>query len=76
MMAARSRLRSALRRLAAVLITTNGVPLTAWAQARPSTVLFKPRGTKNRYVEMAVTIGGVISAHRMSALNSALAGMT
>ena len=48
MTAARSRLMSALRRLAAVLMTTNGMPLTACAKASPATVLTNPSGTKNR----------------------------
>ena len=42
MIAARSRLRSALRRLAAVLMTTNGMPLTACAQASPTIELTRP----------------------------------
>ena len=58
------------------LITTNGNPLTAWAPASQNTELTRPILTNSRYVESAVTIGGVTSAHRISALRSALAGMT
>ena len=75
MIAARSSPRSALRKLAATLMTTNGSPLTVCAQASQNTELTRPSLTKSRYVESAVTIGGVTSAQRMSALRRAFAGM-